>query len=111
MKATVRDNPAESRYEVAEDGTLAAVSVYRLGGDVISFVHTETEPAFAGRGLASELVRQALDDVRRRGLSVRPFCPFVRAYIARHPAYRDLVPPAERARFGLADAPDPADPR
>jgi uncharacterized protein len=44
-----------------------------------------------GRGLASQLVAGALENVRARGLKVVPRCPFVRAYIARHPEYRDLL--------------------
>jgi hypothetical protein len=68
-------------------------------------VHTETLSGHEGRGLGSELVRGALDDARRRGWQVRPFCPFVRSYIAKRPEYRDLVPAHERARFQLdADA-------
>ena len=47
----------------------------------------------------------ALADVRSEGLSVLPFCPFVRDYIARHAEYVDLVPEAMRAKFDLpADA-------
>jgi predicted GNAT family acetyltransferase len=55
------------------------------------FTHTEVQPEAEGKGVASELIRRALDDVRRRGLSAVPLCPFVRAFIARHPDYQDLV--------------------
>jgi len=41
--------------------------------------------------VGSALVRAVLDDVRRRGLRVEPRCPFIAAFIARHPAYADLV--------------------
>lgn len=58
--------------------------------------------AFAGRGLARKLVADALADVRRRGLAVLPFCPYVRRVIASDPSkYLDLVRPGDRARFGL----------
>ena len=46
--------------------------------------HAEVDPSREGRGLGSTLVRGALDDVRARGLKVRPDCPFVADYIARH---------------------------
>ncbi|HEY3259270.1 MAG TPA: GNAT family N-acetyltransferase, partial [Pseudonocardiaceae bacterium] len=59
-------------------------------------------PEFGGRGLAGQLVQHALDDTRRRGLAVLPFCPYVRGFIARHPEYVDLVPQAQRDRFGLS---------
>jgi predicted GNAT family acetyltransferase len=48
-------------------------------------------PEAEGKGVASELVRWALDDVRGRGLRIVPRCPFVAAYLKRHPEYADLV--------------------
>lgn len=87
----VRDNPEESRYEVLLDGAVAGRSEYRLTGRTIIFIHTETDPAYSGQGLASTLVRRALDDVRARGLQVIARCPYVKAWIERHPAYSDLL--------------------
>jgi predicted GNAT family acetyltransferase len=54
-------------------------------------VHTEVILAVEGKHVGSRLVQQALDDIRGRGLGVVPMCPFVRAYIERHPEYADLV--------------------
>ncbi|MCO5994294.1 GNAT family N-acetyltransferase [Actinoallomurus rhizosphaericola] len=103
MTATVRDNPAADRFEIYEDGQRVGLAVYRLNGDRIAFTHTEVDPAFGGRGLARQLVTTALDDARRRGLAVLPFCPYVRKVIAENTdSYLDLVPEGERARFGLA---------
>lgn len=96
---TVQDNPELHRYELFQDGELAALAEYRLHGSVADFVHTETADRFGGQGLATELIREALDDARRRGWQVRPFCPFVRQFIADHHEYRDLVPRSEQARF------------
>lgn len=45
---------------------------------------------------------ELLEDVRRRGWQLRPFCPYVKAYIAEHPEYPDLVPEGQRARFRLS---------
>jgi predicted GNAT family acetyltransferase len=101
----VFDNPAESRYDVTVDGRLAGSSFYHDRGDVRSFNHTEIDPAYEGRGLGSRLIRGALDDTRARGLSVLPFCPFVHAFIARHPDYLDLVPESQQARFDLTGGP------
>ncbi|WP_109505222.1 GNAT family N-acetyltransferase [Nocardioides speluncae] len=102
--AEVKDNPDAHRYEVWEDGQLAGFVRYRLDGDRIALVHTETVEAFAGRGLAKVLVTQTLDDVRARGLAVLPFCPYVKGFIAKNPDYLDLVPESERARFELSPA-------
>ncbi|MBA3867140.1 MAG: N-acetyltransferase [Solirubrobacterales bacterium] len=99
--ATVADNPQAQRYEVSLDGELAGVAQYRARPGLIAFTHTEVEDRFEGQGLASKLIAFALDDGRRRGLDVLPFCPFVNKYVQRHPEYADLVPERYRAAFGL----------
>jgi uncharacterized protein len=104
---SVSDNKGARRYEVHVDGRLGGFTEYRRHPTVIEFVHTQIEPGYEGRGLASELIRSALDAARSDGLKVLPYCPFVRGYIQRHHAYLDLVPAGRRAGFGLPsdDAP------
>jgi uncharacterized protein len=104
---TVRDNHEEHRYEIHDDEELAGFSEYKLSPGKIAFTHTEIDPAFNGRGLARQLVTEALDDARRRDLAVLPFCPYVRKVIASDPErYLDLVPAGDRERFKLPDAAD-----
>lgn len=99
MSTVIRDNPDQSRYEVLVDERLAGFAQYRRTGDRITMVHTEVASEFEGRGLGGQLANAALDDVRRRGLTLVPACPFIASYIRRHPdAYLDLVPPGLRAR-------------
>lgn len=90
---SVRDDPARRRFEIVVDGEVAGFIVYRVDGGVLTMVHTEVAPSRQGGGVGTALVAGALDDVRARGLSVRPACSFVAAYIREHPSYRDLVAP------------------
>jgi uncharacterized protein len=90
-----------NRFEIGIDGRRAGLAAYRLSAGEITFTHTEIDDAFAGQGLGGVLVRGALDTARARGLAVLPSCPFVRAWIAKHPDYLDLVPTARRSDFGL----------
>ncbi len=90
MPAALRDNTALSRFEL-DAGGVTAFMKYRLAGSVITLDHTETPREARGRGIASRLVEAALDTARARGLKVVPRCPFVSAWLARHPEYRDLV--------------------
>ncbi|RNI22287.1 GNAT family N-acetyltransferase [Flexivirga caeni] len=89
---TVRDNPDLHRYEARVGGALAGFAVYELAAGSITFVHTEVDTKFEGKGVGSAIARFALDDVRDRGdLSVIPQCAFIAAWIERHPAYQSLV--------------------
>jgi predicted GNAT family acetyltransferase len=90
MNDTVSDNPAQQRYELAVDGHVAA-SYYEIADGVITFVHTEVPPELGGKGIGSKLIKGALDQVRAGGLKVIAQCPFVKAYIEKHPEYADLL--------------------
>jgi predicted GNAT family acetyltransferase len=87
----VIDNPDEKRYELWDGDTLAGFIEYRLGGDIVAMIHTEVEPHLQTKGLGTRLVADALADTRARGRTVKPYCPFVAAYIQEHPEYADLV--------------------
>lgn len=83
-------NESENQFEADLDGGRALV-VYRRRGETITFLHTEVPQSMSGQGIGSKLVRYALDYARDNDLKVRPFCPFVRGYIERHPDYQPLV--------------------
>ena len=87
----VADDPAASRYTITVGGEPAGFAAYRPQEDLLVFTHTELDPRFKGRGLGNTLASGALDDVRERGMRVVPRCPFIAAFIDRHPAYSDLV--------------------
>jgi predicted GNAT family acetyltransferase len=88
---SVEDNVDEQRYEARLGSEVVGFIAYRHDPGVMTLIHTEVDPALEGKGIASRLVAGALDDLRRRGLSVVPLCPFVRAYLRRHPEDADLV--------------------
>ena len=85
MSVEVRDTPDAKRYELAVDGDVVGELVYRLRSDAVVLVHTEVSPRVEGQGFGSRLVADALADVRSRGLRPVAVCPFVRAYLERHP--------------------------
>ena len=88
--ATVRDNKAQSRFELDVEGGLAFAN-YRLTPAALIITHTETPRALRGRGIASELVKGALELIRADGRKVIAGCGFVVDYLQKHPEYRDLV--------------------
>jgi predicted GNAT family acetyltransferase len=89
----VADAPGEGRFEARIDGQLVGFVTYRRTAGTIAFLHTEVLPGQEGGGVGSALARSVLVDARARGLRVRPLCPFIKAYIRRHPEHADLVGP------------------
>lgn len=90
MDRTVRDNAAAQRFELPTDaGT--AFAAYERSGDIWAFTHTTVPPEAEGHGVASALIRHALEQVGAAGGRVVPQCAFVRAYIDRHPEWARLI--------------------
>jgi len=87
----VVDEPERQRYEGWLGNELVGFVEYRsVRGRRILF-HTEVDPGYEGRGLGSRLVTGVLDDIRANGQHITVKCPFVNAFLARHPAYQDVL--------------------
>jgi predicted GNAT family acetyltransferase len=85
----VRDNTSQRRFELDVEGTVAFAN-YRLTPETVIITHTETPRALRGRGIASELVKGALEMIRADGLKVVAGCGFVVDYLQKHPEFADL---------------------
>ena len=86
---SVRDNKAQSRFELDVEGAVAFAN-YRRTPDMVIITHTETPRSLRGRGIASELVQGALELIRADGLKVAAGCGFVVDYLQKHPEFADL---------------------
>ena len=87
----VEDNPAERRFEILLDDSLAGFIRYQVQSGTIVLWHTEVDPQFSDRGVGSALARGTLDRLRERGDRVRVTCPFLLRFIERHPEYKPVV--------------------
>jgi predicted GNAT family acetyltransferase len=90
MSGEIRDNKAQSRFEI-DAGSEVAVAYYSRAPGIMTFTHTEVPFHLQGQGIASRLVRGALEAARAEGLKVVPRCSFVSSYMARHPEFSDLL--------------------
>jgi hypothetical protein len=86
----VRDNKALHRFELDVEDAIAFAN-YRLTPSSVIITHTETPRALRGRGIASQLVQDALQLIRADGLKVIAGCGFVVDYLQKHPEYADMV--------------------
>lgn len=86
----IKDNSALKRYELDIAGEVAFIE-YILVKDKIYLTHTEVPKSLSGKGIGSQIVYQALNDVEERKLTLIPLCPYVALYIQRNPRYKSLV--------------------
>ena len=105
----VADRPELKRYEIAI-GDQVAYLTYRKNDDHVLLSHTEVPASLRGRGLAGVLAKHGLDEARRAGKKVIVRCPFVTAWLLRHPEYNDIIV-ARVADSGAVDRQPPGEPR
>jgi uncharacterized protein len=86
-------HPQEAHFAITVDGKRAGIAEYIEETGHRTFVHTEIDEAFSGRGLAGTLVREALDRTRADGLRIRATCPYVRDFLAKHHDWDDILEP------------------
>lgn len=83
-------NLEKSRFELSVDGRIGLIN-YGEMGDQVALVHTEVDPALSGRGVASALVEKTLLLLEGQNKKVLPYCPYVFAYIKKHPEWKRIV--------------------
>ena len=84
-----------SRVEArADDDRVMGFSQYVVRDGAYVFFHTEVGSAFEGQGVGGRIAAGVMDFVRDSGTTIVPQCPFIAAYVRRHPEFQDLVAPA-----------------
>lgn len=89
---TIQNNEAKHRFETQVDDQTAVLE-YTLATGLIVYNHTEVPPSLEGQGIASQLAKTALEYAKENELQIMPLCPYVAAYIRRHPEYKTLIRP------------------
>jgi len=90
MKYDIQHNQNQHRFETTVEN-LPSVIDYSLSGNSLSLNSVRVAKALEGRGIAGELTQAALDWARAEEYRVVPVCPYVQAWLRRHPDYADLV--------------------
>jgi predicted GNAT family acetyltransferase len=104
METKVVDVPEKGRFEIRLDDRVVGLASYYVDGTTMTLPHTEVDSGVGGRGIGTTLVAGVLDAARERGLTVLPYCSFIRHYIQQHPEQMDLVAADDRPHFGLETA-------
>ena len=84
------DNKENNKYEFHVNGFNPKIQ-YRKTGGKIFLTHTEVPVELQGKGIGNLLIKEVLEDIRQKELKLVSICPFVAAYIKRHPEWSFLV--------------------
>jgi predicted GNAT family acetyltransferase len=87
----IRRNHDRRRFELHDDGELVGVIDYRPTDESVVLVDTEVAARHERLGAADFFVRKVFDQLRADGQAVVVDCPFLGAWLRRHPEYQDLV--------------------
>ena len=88
----VTHNRQKRQFEMPlGDDAAALISYEETGEGVLTISHTEVPEEYEGQGIGSKLVRGTLEILRAENLKIVPMCPFVAAYLKRHPEYQSLI--------------------
>ena len=87
----VNDEQAGLYEALAGDREIGGVTYNLTGENRIVLLAVSVFPEYRGQGIAADLIRTVLDDVRAQGRTVTNYCPVVAAFIDEHPEYADLV--------------------
>jgi len=110
---TVEKRPAESRYVLldheiengdAEIGEESYLDYTAAGTPQRIMYHTGVSEQYGGLGLASVLVRAAVEDTISDGRKIVPVCPYVAAWLPKHPEYAEHVAPKTAEHLGALRA-------
>ncbi len=80
----VEHDAADHRFTAVVDGERAVLD-YTLAAGVMTITHTGVPRPIEGRGVAGQLMREALNAARVNGWRVVPACSYAAAYLEKHP--------------------------
>jgi len=86
------ENTTRKCFETKVGDAIAFIEYIRAKGAVY-LTHTEVPKALEGQGIASTLVKGVLTILKNEEAKIAPLCPFVAAYIKRHPEWKTMLDP------------------
>lgn len=91
MSLEVHNNERERKFYAVVEGQEAVIEYAKMG-DIYNLAHTFVPEELRGQGVANQLVQGALDQIRKEGARFLPSCPYVQAFLKKHPEYNDGLP-------------------
>jgi len=83
-------NETAQRFEMNVTNAVAIIE-YKQTNNKIHLIHTEVPQELEGKGAATAIIEKALAYIEKNQLKLVPLCPFVAAYIKRHPEWKRVL--------------------
>ncbi len=90
MAIDIKNNPTAHRFETTINGKTAFVD-YKLRPGIMAVLHTKVPKELEGQGIAAAMTKFVLEYIAAEKLQLVPYCPYMRAYLQKHPEYGYLV--------------------
>lgn len=84
-------NENQKRVELTVGNEVAFIEYILTTENVMYLTHTEVPVALEGKGLGGSIVFKALNYIKEKGYTLAPLCPFVAAYLKKHPEWQSLL--------------------
>lgn len=84
-------NEAKKRFELEVEGKTAFIEYILTNDNSMFLTHTEVPVALEGKGVGSAIVSKTLEYIKEKGYTLAPLCPFVAAYVKRHPDWKSIL--------------------
>lgn len=97
MSLEVRNDEQSRKFLAGVEGHKATIE-YVKTGDAYNLLHTFVPEELRGRHVGEDLVRGALDQIKAQGATFLPTCPFVQAFLKKHPEYQEGVARQDTSR-------------
>lgn len=90
MEFKIRENIEKKRFETEVENKIALIEYIRAE-DKMYLTHTEVPTELEGKGIASSMAKQVLQQIKDENLKLVPICPFIASYIRRHPEWKEIL--------------------
>lgn len=84
-------NEEKKRFELEVESKIAFIEYILNNENIMFLTHTEVPIELEGKGVGSAIVSQTLDYIKEKGYTLAPLCPFVAAYLKRHPDWKSIL--------------------
>ncbi len=90
MEVKIKENKEKKRFEAEVENKLALIEYIRAE-DKMYLTHTEVSSELEGKGIASSMAKQVLQQIKDENLKLVPLCPFIASYVKRHPEWKEIL--------------------